>query len=251
MTELTRPLTRLNATAMVAGTIIGASIFVQPSEIARYLATPTAIMSVWLACGVLTLFGALVCAELASAFPRTGGVYVFLREIYSPALGFLWGWGMFWSMHSGIIAAIAMVFARYATFFVPAGDRGTRAIAVAIILVLSALNYVGERCRVGGTTLARGEELIQGNAWLLGRITNAADGEPIEGATWSLSYRDFLGERRIFENAGVGSDGIFQFCQLERGATVVVDARATGMTGRAQDQRSGQQWRRPRPDISS
>ena len=94
----------------------------------------------------------------------------------------------------------------------------------------TALNYVGERCRVGGTTLARGEELIQGNAWLLGRITNAADGEPIEGATWSLSYRDFLGERRIFENAGVGSDGIFQFCQLERGATVVVDARATGMT---------------------
>jgi len=110
---------------MVAGTIIGSSIFVQPSEIARYLDTPLQIMLVWAACGVLTLFGAMVCAELASAFPQTGGVYVFLRDTCAPIAGFLWGWAMFWSMHSGIIAAIAMVFARYATFFVPAGDSGT------------------------------------------------------------------------------------------------------------------------------
>jgi APA family basic amino acid/polyamine antiporter len=143
--ELPRSLTRLNATAMVAGTIIGASIFVQPSEIARHLATPTEIMIVWAACGVLTLFGAFVCAELASAFPATGGVYVFMRDTFSPLAGFLWGWAMFWSMHSGIVAAIAMVFARYAAVFVPAGDIGVRVIAVAIILVLSALNYVGVR----------------------------------------------------------------------------------------------------------
>jgi len=128
---------------MVAGTIIGSSIFVQPSEIARYLETPLQIMLVWAACGVLTLFGAMVCAELASAFPETGGVYVFLRDTCAPLAGFLWGWAMFWSMHSGIIAAIAMVFARYATFFVPAGDTGIRVMAVALILALSALNYIG------------------------------------------------------------------------------------------------------------
>ena len=138
-------MTRLNATAMVAGTIIGASIFVQPAEIARHLQTPTEIMIVWAACGVLTLFGAFVCAELASAMPATGGVYVFMRDTFSPLAGFLWGWAMFWSMHSGIIAAIAMVVARYATVFVRAGDMGVRAIAVAVILVLSALNYVGVR----------------------------------------------------------------------------------------------------------
>src|SRR3954451_15900851 len=130
---------------MVAGTIIGSSIFVQPSEIARYLETPLQIMLVWAACGILTLLGAMVCAELASAFPQTGGVYVFLRDTWSPLAGFLWGWAMFWSMHSGIIAAIAMVFARYATLFVPVGDRGIRAIAVGIILALSALNYAGVR----------------------------------------------------------------------------------------------------------
>ncbi len=130
---------------MVAGTIIGASIFVQPSEIARHLVTPTQIMVVWAACGVLTLFGAFVCAELASAFPATGGVYVFMRDTFSPLAGFLWGWAMFWSMHSGIIAAIAMVCARYTAFFVPVGDAGIRAIAVAVILALSCLNYVGVR----------------------------------------------------------------------------------------------------------
>jgi APA family basic amino acid/polyamine antiporter len=68
---------------MVAGTIIGASIFVQPSEIARHLETPAQIMVVWLACGLLTLCGAMVCAELASAFPYTGGVYVFLRDTFN------------------------------------------------------------------------------------------------------------------------------------------------------------------------
>jgi APA family basic amino acid/polyamine antiporter len=130
---------------MVAGTIIGASIFVQPSEIARHHDTPLQIMFVWAACGLLTLAGAMVCAELASAFPQTGGVYVFLRDTFSPLAGFLWGWAMFWSMHTGIIAAIAMVFARYAAFFVPAGDRGVRVIAVAVIVALSALNYRGVR----------------------------------------------------------------------------------------------------------
>jgi APA family basic amino acid/polyamine antiporter len=143
--ELAPALTRTNAIAMVAGTIIGASIFVQPSEIARHLATPLDIMLVWLACGVLTLFGALVCAELASAFPLTGGLYVFLRETFSPLAGFLWGWAMFWSMHTGIIAAIATVFARYSAHFVDVGDTGIRLIAVGVILALSALNYVGVR----------------------------------------------------------------------------------------------------------
>ena len=142
---LSPTLTRLNATAMVVGTIIGASIFVQPSEIARHLATPAEIMLVWLACGVVTLFGALVCAELASAFPQTGGLYVFLRETFSPLAGFLWGWAMFWSVHSGIVAAIAMVFARYSAQFVPVGDAGIRTIAVATIAAVSALSYAGVR----------------------------------------------------------------------------------------------------------
>jgi len=128
---------------MVVGIIIGASIFVQPSEISRLVPNVSGILLVWTFSGLLTLFGALVCAELASAFPRTGGVYVFLKETWSPALGFLWGWAMFWSMHSGIVAAIAVVVARYVGYFVPLDEGGTRATAVGAIWILSAINYVG------------------------------------------------------------------------------------------------------------
>ena len=130
---------------MVVGTIIGASIFVQPSVISGQVPSKTAVFLVWAIAGVLTLFGALVAAELASAFPRSGGVYVFLKEEFSPALGFLWGWAMFWTMHSGIIAAIAVVFARYVGQFVPLDDTGVRAVAIAGIIVLSGINYLGVR----------------------------------------------------------------------------------------------------------
>jgi basic amino acid/polyamine antiporter, APA family len=144
---------------MVAGTIIGASIFVQPSEIARYLDTPAEIMLVWVSCGVLTLFGALVCAELASAFPQTGGLYIFLRDTFSPAAGFLWGWAMFWTMHSGIIAAIATVFARYAAHFLPLGPDGTQVVAVLAIVALTVLNYFGVKAGSRVQTVLTGAKL--------------------------------------------------------------------------------------------
>ncbi|HEY3055545.1 MAG TPA: amino acid permease [Thermoanaerobaculia bacterium] len=140
---LTRSIGLVRATAIVAGIIIGASIFVQPSEISRRVPDERGILLVWLLAGVLTLFGALVCAELSSAFPRTGGVYVFLKEAWSPAAGFLWGWAMFWSMHSGIVAAIAVVVARYVGFFIPLAD--VRSVAIAAIAILSAINYIGVR----------------------------------------------------------------------------------------------------------
>jgi len=128
---------------MVVGTIIGASIFVQPSEVTRWVPSTVAVFGTWAICGCLTFFGSLVCAELVSAFPQTGGVYVFLKVAYSPAVAFLWGWAMFWSAQSGIIAAIGVVFARYVGFFVPLGDLETRATAISGVLLLSAVNYLG------------------------------------------------------------------------------------------------------------
>lgn len=141
--QLRRTLRLPHATALVVGTIIGSAVFVQASEVTHHVPNTIGVLLVWIVSGLLTLFGALACAELATAFPRTGGVYVFLREIYAPLAGFLWGWAMFWVMHSGIIAAMSMVFARYAGVFVPLDDRGMRAVAVAAILVNSAVNYAG------------------------------------------------------------------------------------------------------------
>jgi APA family basic amino acid/polyamine antiporter len=141
--ELRRVIRLPHATAMVVGTIIGASIFVQPAEIARLVPSIPGVLLVWLAAGALTLIGALVCAELAAAFAETGGVYVYLREAFGPSIGFLWGWAMFWSIHSGIIAAIAVIFARYSTYFAPFGPVGTKVVAIGAILLLSAINYLG------------------------------------------------------------------------------------------------------------
>ena len=96
--------------------------------------------------GVLTLIGALVCAELSSAYPRTGGVYVFLKEIYSPSLGFLWGWAMFWTHaqrhpggdRDGVCALCGILRAARR-------HRPRALVAIGAILVLSAINYVGVR----------------------------------------------------------------------------------------------------------
>src|SRR2546425_4088044 len=160
MPALSRSIGLPHATAMVVGTIIGSSIFVQPSEVSRAVPTFVGMLLVWVAAGALTWFGASICAELTSAYPRTGGVYVFLREMYSPAVGFLWGWAMFWSMHSGIIAAIAIVFGRYVAVFLPLSDVGQHVAAVAAIAVLTAINYLGVRYGGHVQTIFTGAKLL-------------------------------------------------------------------------------------------
>src|SRR5437762_10800992 len=135
----------LQATAMVVGTIIGASIFVQPSMVTGAVPSVAGIIVVWLLAGLITLGGSLIAAELAAALPSTGGVYVYLARAFSPAFGFLWGWAMFWTMHTGIIAAIAMVFARYLAVMVPMNDVALRFVAAGAVIVLSR----SEERRVG------------------------------------------------------------------------------------------------------
>jgi len=203
---------------MVAGTIIGASIFVQPSEIARHLETPAQIMVVWIVCGLLSLSGAMVCAELASAFPETGGVYVFLRDSCSPAAGFLWGWAMFWSMHSGIIAVIAIVFARYASFFVPVQDMGIRAIAVVLILALSALNCAGVRPGSRVQTLLTGAKVA---AILIVVVVGLAFGHAVPPTTGGVVASDagFLREFLLAMVAGLFAYGGWHMVTYTAGET--------------------------------
>lgn len=157
---LDRAIALPHAIAMVVGIIIGVSIFVQPAEVSRYVPSVPGIFAVWLVAGLLTLCGALVCAELSSAFPQTGGVYVFLNETVSPAAGFLWGWAMFWSAHSGILAATAVIFGRYAASFAPFDDTGIRIVALAGILALSAVNYIGVRQGSGLQAIVTAAKLL-------------------------------------------------------------------------------------------
>jgi len=197
---------------MVIGTIIGASIFVQPSLVSGAVPSVPGMLLVWGVAGVLTLIGALVTAELASAFPGTGGVYVFLRESYSPAVGFLWCWAMFWSMHTGIIAAIAMVCARYIGFFVPLGDTGVRLVAIGVILALSAINYVGVR---HGTALQTAFTVVKVAAVILIALAGftAIGSPPASSApassTPGTAPADIVPSLRAFVTATVA--GLFAF----------------------------------------
>jgi APA family basic amino acid/polyamine antiporter len=113
-------LTLIDAIMLVVGAMIGSGIFIVSADIARTMASPGGLLLVWLATGVITLFGALSYGELAAAMPRAGGQYVFLREGLGPMTGFLYGWTLFLVIQTGTIAAVAVAFAKFLAVFFPA-----------------------------------------------------------------------------------------------------------------------------------
>jgi APA family basic amino acid/polyamine antiporter len=111
--RLVRGLTMIDATMIVVGSMIGSGIFIVSAESSRLVGSPGWLLAAWALAGVLTITGALCCAELAAMWPRAGGQYVFLREAYGPSIGFLFGWGLFLIIQTGTIAAVAVAFANF------------------------------------------------------------------------------------------------------------------------------------------
>ncbi len=105
---------------IVMGSMIGSGIFITSAESVRLSGAPGWLLLAWAIAGLLTMTGALCCSELATMMPRAGGVYVFFREAYGPALGFLYGWTLFLVIQTGTIAAVAIAFAKFLGVFVPA-----------------------------------------------------------------------------------------------------------------------------------
>src|SRR5881628_2040117 len=117
--EFVRAISRLDATALVVGSMIGSGIFIVSADILRQVHTPGVMLLVWALSGVVTLMGALSYGELAAMFPRAGGQYVYLREGISPLFGYLYGWTLFLVIQTGTIAAVAVAFARFTAVFFP------------------------------------------------------------------------------------------------------------------------------------
>ncbi|HEY6189693.1 MAG TPA: amino acid permease [Pyrinomonadaceae bacterium] len=111
--RLVRGLSLLDATMIVVGSMIGSGIFITSAESSRLVGAPGWLLAAWALAGLLTITGALCCAELAALWPRAGGQYVFLREAYNPAVGFLFGWSLFLVIQTGTIAAVAVAFAKF------------------------------------------------------------------------------------------------------------------------------------------
>jgi APA family basic amino acid/polyamine antiporter len=115
--QLVRRLGPLDAMMIVVGSMIGSGIFITSAESSRLIGAPGWLLLAWAVAGVMTITGALCCSELAAMMPRAGGVYVFLREAYGPALGFLFGWTLFLVIQTGTIAAVAIAFAKFTGVF--------------------------------------------------------------------------------------------------------------------------------------
>src|SRR2546427_2665704 len=106
-TRLVRGLGLIDATMIVVGSMIGSGIFIVSAKSMTIVGSPGWLLAAWAIAGVLTITGALCCAELAAMMPRAGGQYVFLREAYGSATGFLFGWTLFFVVQTGTIAAVA------------------------------------------------------------------------------------------------------------------------------------------------
>jgi APA family basic amino acid/polyamine antiporter len=149
--ELQRKLGVWSATAVVIGSTIGSGIFRSPAGIADKLPGPLPMMAVWIAGGIFAMCGALTMAEVASALPRTGGLYVFCRDAWGDLCGFLFGWGQISMIRAASLGGIAITFSEY--FFrvigynplAPENVSMVHWTAAGAIALTGVFNYVGVR----------------------------------------------------------------------------------------------------------
>jgi APA family basic amino acid/polyamine antiporter len=119
-TGFVKAISRVDATALVVGSMIGSGIFIVAADISRQVESAGLLLVVWAISGLVTLMGALSYGELAAMYPKAGGQYVYLREGVSPLFGYLYGWTLFMVIQTGTIAAVAVAFARFTAVFFPA-----------------------------------------------------------------------------------------------------------------------------------
>lgn len=141
--RLPRHLGLWSAAAVLVGTTIGSGIFRVPREVAAALGDPKAMLLIWVVGGIVTLTGALTIAELAAAYPRSGGIFAYILEAFGPLPAFLYGWAELTVIRAAAIGGISLVFATYLGEFLPLTDQQERLVASGVILVIATLNYLG------------------------------------------------------------------------------------------------------------
>lgn len=114
-----KSLNLVDSSAIVIGSMIGSGIFIVSADMSRTLGSPGWLLVAWLITGFMTIMGALSFGELATMMPKAGGTYVYLREAYSPLVGFLYGWTLFLVIQTGTIAAVAMAFGKFFGVLIP------------------------------------------------------------------------------------------------------------------------------------
>lgn len=154
--EMKRELGLLDATLLVAGSMIGSGIFIVTADITRNVGSAGWLIAVWLITGLMTLIAAVSYGELSSMFPKAGGQYVYLKEAYNPLVGFLYGWSFFAVIQTGTIAAVGVAFSKFTAYLWPAVSEDivlfslgsvtvspAQVLAIGIIILLTYINTKG------------------------------------------------------------------------------------------------------------
>lgn len=210
----------LDATMIVAGSMIGSGIFIVSADITRNVGSAGWLIAVWLITGFMTLTAALSYGELSSMFPKAGGQYVYLKEAFNPLAGFLYGWSFFTVIQTATIAAVGVAFSKFAGYFIPALEvtdenilfqlgflklYPAQLVSIALIVFLTWVNTRGVKegkivqttfttvkllslfgLIIFGFILAANKETWDSNwenAWQM--VTRSADGSILAGVTGS------------------------------------------------------------------
>jgi APA family basic amino acid/polyamine antiporter len=159
--QLQKKLTLYGLTMIAVGSCIGSGIFVTPAQIVAVLPNATLVLAVWALGGLVALTGALTFTELGGMFPRSGGVYVYIKEAYGPLAGFLYGWTILLVINTGALAGLCVAFAEYLKIFVPGMAENTKtAIAAGTMLVLTVVNMRGVNVSQGLANFFTGLKLL-------------------------------------------------------------------------------------------
>jgi APA family basic amino acid/polyamine antiporter len=153
-TKLKKSLGLLDATLLVAGSMIGSGIFIVSTIMLRDIGSPAWLLVLWVLTGIITIFAALSYGELAGMMPNAGGQYIYIQRAYGRLTSFLYGWTVFSVIQTGVIAAVAVAFAKYSSIFFPVLNQNllqtgfldvslAQVVAIGSIVFLTAMNTFG------------------------------------------------------------------------------------------------------------
>lgn len=143
--ELKKDLGFSDAMAMVIGMVIGSGIFFKASTVLRSTQAPGLAVLAWIAGGIITIAAGLTMAEIATAIPKTGGLFVYLKELYGERWGFLLGWVQTFIYVPGAVAGLALYFTTQSQYFIPMGRTVQTILAIFIIVLVAGINIISTK----------------------------------------------------------------------------------------------------------
>jgi amino acid transporter len=176
---LERKLGVISAAAVVVGMIIGSGIFRVPATVAEQTGSWPWSLAIWTIGGIIALAGALCIAEMAAMDPRSGGVFVYIRETYGPLPAFLFGWTDFLIIRPGTMAAVGLIFASYMGAFLPLSMNEQRGVSAILTILLTAAHY---RSVGWGAALQNLSSIAKALALLFVAVAIFLLGDPSQGA---------------------------------------------------------------------